>query len=285
MGSVPRHTTLSVVLGVLLGVLSACAHASAVDRAQTLVRQHREPEAIASLRVDLARRPDDVPARRLLVRLLGLTGDMVAARAETEELAKRVGADDPTPFVELGHALELSHQYDQALEAYDAAAASAPSSPVGPREGGMRAARWGEAEWARPRLEEATRRGANDVDLWHALGLVRLHLGDLDGAEQAYRMGTALDPSAPECWLGLASVAVTRKDATGALAAYERLLMLRPRFAAAELGRAWALIQLGRRDEAAHALDHAQELGAGAAQVARQRALLSQPGGGSKEME
>jgi tetratricopeptide (TPR) repeat protein len=285
MGFYPRHTTLSVVLAVSLGGLAGCAHASAVDRAQALVRQHREPEAVASLRVDLARHPDDVPARRLLVRLLGLTGEMVAARAEAEELGKRLGPDDPTAWIELGHALELSHQYDQALEAYDAAGAAAPASPVGPREGGMRAARWGEAEWAQPRLEEATRRGANDPELWHALGLVRLHLGDLDGAAQAYRMGTAVDPQGPECWLGLASVAVTRGDAAGALSAYEHLLTLRPRFAAAELGRAWALIQLGRREEAARALDHAQELGAPAAQLARQRALLVQEAGGAKEAQ
>ena len=107
------------------------------------------------------------------MRLLGLTGELVAARAEAEELGKRLGPDDPTAWIELGHALELAHQYDQALEAYDAAGAAAPASPVGPREGGMRAARWGEAEWARPRLEEATRRGANEPEVWHALGLVR----------------------------------------------------------------------------------------------------------------
>ena len=64
MGFYPRHTTLSVVLAVSLGGLAGCAHASSVDRAQALVRQHREPEAVASLRVDLARHPYDVPARR-----------------------------------------------------------------------------------------------------------------------------------------------------------------------------------------------------------------------------
>jgi Flp pilus assembly protein TadD len=265
-----RHTTLSAAFALSLGVgvgaaagLVGCAHASVTDRAQSLVRQHRETEAVAALRVELARHPDDVPARRLLVRLLGFTGDMVAARAETEELAKRLGPDDPT-------------RYDEALEAYDSAAAAAPKSPVGPREGGMRAARWGEAEWALPRLEEAVRRGANEAETWHALGLVRLHLGDLVGADQAYRMGTVADPGAPESWLGLASVALTRGDAAGALAAYDHVLALRPHFAAGELGRAWALAKLGRRDEASRALDHAQELGAPAAQLARQRAMLQQ---------
>jgi protein O-GlcNAc transferase len=274
-----RHTTLWVafILGLCLGG-AGCARPSASDRAQSLVRQHREEEAVAFLRRDLAAHPDDVPARRLLVRLLGFTGDMPGARAETEELARRLGPDDPTPYLELGHALELSHRYDEALEAYDQAATAAPSSAAGPREGGMRAARWGEVEEARPRLEEAVKRGANDAETWHALGLVRLHLGDSEGAEQAYRAGTAVAPSAPESWLGLATVAVSRGDAPAALAAYERLLVLRPRFAAAELGRAWALARLGRKDEAGRALDHAEELGAPAQNVARQRAALAGAG-------
>jgi tetratricopeptide (TPR) repeat protein len=271
----------AALVGVLLMlVVNGCVHASATERAQSLVRQHREEEAVAALRAELTARPDDVPARRLLVRLLGFTGDMPGARRETEELARRLGADDPTPYVELGHALELAHRYDEALEAYDQAASEAPASPLGPREGGLRAARWGEVEAARPRLEEAVRRGANDAETWHALGLVRLHLGDYDAAAQAYRAGTAADPKAPESWLGLASVGVARGDAAGALDAYDHLLALRPRFAAAELGRAWALAKLGRRDEAARAVDRAEELGAPAQNVARQRALLSGQGEG-----
>lgn len=264
----------AALVAVLL-LVSGCAHASAVDRAQSLVRQHKEEEAVATLRADLAVHPDDVRARKLLVRLLGFTGDMPGARRETEELARWVGGDDPAPYVELGHALELAHRYDEALEAYDQAAAAAPASPVGPREGGLRAARWGEAETARPRLEEAVRRGASDAETWHALGLVRLHLGDYDAAADAYRAGAAADPKAPESWLGLASVGVARGDAAGALDAYDHVLALRPRFAAAQLGRAWALAKLGRRDEAARAIDRAEELGAPAQNVARQRAQLS----------
>jgi tetratricopeptide (TPR) repeat protein len=275
-----RHTTLwaSVALALCVAAAPGCARPSASDRAQSLVRQHREEEAVAFLRKDLAAHPDDVPARRLLVRLLGYTGDMPGARAETEELARRLGPDDPTPYLELGHALELGHRYDEALEAYDQAAAAAPSSPAGPREGGMRTARWGEVEEARPRLEEAVKRGANDAETWHALGLVRLHLGDAEGADAAYRTGATVNPSSPECWLGLATVAVSRGDASGALAAYDRLLVLRPRFAAAELGRAWALAKLGRKEEAGRALDHAEELGAPTVNVAKQRAALAAPG-------
>lgn len=259
---------------VALVVCAGCAVPSVTQRAESLLRQDRGAEAIAILRERLRSDPRDIPARRLLVRALASEGEMVEARAEVEHLAERLPEDDPTPFIELGHALELSHRYDEALDAYDRASAVAPSSPEGPREGGLRCARWGEAEPAAARLEEAVRRGARDVETLHALGLVRLVLGDFDGAEQAYRQAAAADPRAADGWLGLATVAVARGDAAAALDAYDQLLVRRPQFAPAELGRAWALAKLGRRDEAKRALDRAEELGAPPANVARQRAAL-----------
>ncbi|MBV9947371.1 MAG: tetratricopeptide repeat protein [Myxococcales bacterium] len=265
---------------------AGCVQPAATDRARSLVRLHRDAEATALLRERLAKEPGDVAARRLLVRVLAGSGDLAGARAEAEELGARLPPGDPAPYIELGHAFELSHRYDEALAAYDEAAAIAPGVADGPREGGMRAARWGEAASARPRLEEAIRRGAHDPETWHALGFVRLELGDRDGAEEAYRAGVAAGVGEPprqtgearagaaECWLGLATVAVARADPAGALAAYDEVLARRPRFAPAELGRGWALSRLGRAGEASRALDRAVELGAPAPQVARLRADL-----------
>ncbi len=267
-----RHTTLWPA--VMASLCVACAPPSATLRAESLVRRHHEQDAVALLRVELEKHPEDLPSRKLLVRLLGVTGDLQGARTEAGELARRMPEGDPSSYIELGHAFELAHQYDEALASYDTASAAAPSRPDGPREGGMRCARWGEAEEAEPRLEEAVRRGARDVETWHVLGLVRLHLGDLDGAEQAYREGVAADPRAVESFLGLATVAVARGDAQGAVAAYEQVLARKPRFAAGELGRAWGLAKLGRRAEARAALDRAESLGAPASHVAKQRALL-----------
>ncbi len=270
-----RHTTLWAPLALPLVIVCACAGPSATDRARALDRQGRVEQAVALLEARLDAHPDDVQARRLLVRLLGVTGDLPRARAQAEELSRQLGPSDPSPYLELGHALELAHRYDEALAAYDEAATAAPASPAGPREGGLRCARWGEVSDARPRLEEAVRRGANDAETWHALGLVRVHQGDFAAAEQAYRALAALDPHAPEAWLGLATVAVAQGDAARALAAYDELLARRPRLASAELGRAWALAKLGRRDDAARALDRAEQMGAPAVNVARQRAALA----------
>jgi tetratricopeptide (TPR) repeat protein len=265
---------------IALVAFAACA-APVTERAQSLVRQHREDDAIKVLRQRLTEHPEDVPARKLLVRVLGLVGDLPAAHAEVAELARRLPPNDPSPPIELGHALELSHRYDEALAAYDEAAAVAPHSPAGPLEGGLRCARWGEARDALPRLEEAVRRGARDASTWHALGLVRVHLGDLDEAEEAYRAGAAADPAQLDNWLGLATVAVVRGSGEAALTAYDAILARNPHFAPAVLGRAWALARLGRTAEARDALDLAEKLGAPHDNVQRQRAVLGASATGS----
>jgi tetratricopeptide (TPR) repeat protein len=267
-----RHTMLSLVLP--LAAPLGCAAPNAVDRAQSLERQQRADEAAAVLRARHDARPDDVAARKLLIRVLAYEGDAAGARAQVTELARVLPPDDPAPYIELGHAMELGHRYDEALDAYDRATAIAPASPAGPREGGIRCAHWGEAAAAASRLEEALRRGSNDLETWHTLGLVRLHLGDYEGAKEAYRAAAAVDPQSAEGWLGLATVAVVEGDGAAALAAYDQVLARRPRFAPAELGRAWALARLGRKGEALDAIDHAEDLGAPPGAVAKQRAAL-----------
>jgi len=261
---------------LVLLALSSCVTLSPVDQALSLSRQERRSEAEEVLRRELRVHPDDVPARKLLVRLFGFDGDLGAAQNQVDELRARVPRGDPSPEIELGHAYELAHKFDEALAQYDKAAAVAPESPKGPLEGGMRCARWGEAEQAAPRLEEAIRRGARDAETWHALGVVRIHLRDLDGAEKAYREGLRVDPSHDENLLGLATVAILRDDAAGALAAYDALCRKHPGYASGELGRAWALAKLGRKSEARAAIDRAESLGAPKANVDKQRAALAE---------
>src|SRR5215207_693622 len=106
----------------------ACASsaASPVPRATLLMTKGRADEASRVLRGYLAEHPNSVPERRLLIRVEAFRGQLGAAEAEVAALTRQLGASSPIPLVELGHALEVAHRYDQALEAYDRAAEVAP---------------------------------------------------------------------------------------------------------------------------------------------------------------
>jgi tetratricopeptide (TPR) repeat protein len=243
----------------------------ALERAALLADHGKESEAIGVLEEHLATHADAIAERRQLIRLYGSVGRLDRAQAQTERLAEILPPNSPVPWVELGHAQELSHHYEEALAAYDHAARVAPSDSLGPKTGGLRAARWGELDLAEPRLAEAVRRDPSDAAAWHALGLVRLGLGQLEPARQAYGAGLHANPQSLENRLGLATVALRSNQPEQALREYEQLLVARPSFTGAMLGKSWSLILLGRFDAAEAVLHDAEALGADPESVARQR--------------
>jgi tetratricopeptide (TPR) repeat protein len=105
---------------------------------------------------------------------------------------------------------------------------------------------------------------------------MRARLGNLDGAAEAYRSGLRADPRALDNRIGLATLALLRGDPSAALTEYDALVSARPKFADAHLGRSWALMKLGRLDDAQRALDRAQELGASARPLGAQRRALAE---------
>jgi tetratricopeptide (TPR) repeat protein len=267
--------TLGLGVSVAIAACASVAPPNTQQRALLLVSKQRPAEAIVVLRQHLAQQPDARTERRLLIRVLGVVGDLAAAEHEAELLAQRLGPGHALAWLELGHAYELAHRYDEALVFYDRASQVAPSDPAGPREAGLRAAHWGEVELAEPRLREALRRNARDARVWHALGLVRVRLRDLAGARAAYRAGLEADRTSLENHLGLATLSVLERDAAGALVHYDAIVKARPKMADAQLGRSWALIELRRYADAERALKHAAALGANEPAVRAQRALLA----------
>jgi protein O-GlcNAc transferase len=240
-----------------------------------LVQKGRSAEAAEALLAQLRKQPAALAERRLLIRVYASMGQMGQAQEQARVLAQVLGPNSPVPWVELGYALELNHRYDEALDQYDRAAEVAPRDPLGPLTAGLRSARWGEAELAEPRLVEALRRDPQNAEAWHALGLARARLGNLEGAAAAYRSGLRADARSLQNQVGLATLAVLRGDAEAALAAYDAIVSVRPGFADAHLGRSWALLKLGRLDDAQRALDRAQELGASARPLRAQRRALT----------
>jgi tetratricopeptide (TPR) repeat protein len=248
----------------LAALLSGCAfsHPDPASQARLLVSKGRSADAANELELDLQKHPQAVNERRLLIRIYASMGRLDRSEQHARTLAQMLGAASPIPWVELGYALELGHRYDEALAQYDHASEVAPRDALGPLTGGLRAARWGELELAEPRLALAVQRDPLNSEGWHALGLVRAQRGELDGANDAYLAGLRADPRAVEDHVGLATVALLRGNAALALREYDAIVSARPELGDAQLGRAWALVKLGRLDDAQHALNHARELGA-----------------------
>jgi tetratricopeptide (TPR) repeat protein len=247
-----------------------------LEHAALLASRGDEAEAIRVLAEHLEEHPDARDERRLLIRLYGSVGRLDVARTQTERLAEILGPASPVPWVELGHAYELAHRYDEALASYDRGAQVAPDDPLGPKQGGMRAARWGELALAEPRLLEALRRAPRDAEAWHALGLVRAGLGQLHEARAAYESGLRANPLALENRLGLATVALRLEQPSAALRQYEALIRERPTYTDAWLGKSWTLIVLGELDAAEATLEQARALGADASSIARQRGAIAE---------
>jgi tetratricopeptide (TPR) repeat protein len=273
-----------LAIGVLLASMACHLRPPVLERARLLAEHGRAPEAISLLEERVAADPTDVAASRQLIRLYGSVGRIDRANAQTERLAEVLPRDSPIPWLELGHAYELVHHYEEALSAYDRASRVAPLDALGPKIGGLRAARWGELGLAEPRLEEAVRRTPRDeeavrrtprdAECWHALGLVRLGLGKLEAARQAYANGLSANSGALENHLGLATVALRMNQPERALAAYDSLLSERPTFTPALLGKSWALILLGRLEAAEAVLEQAQARGAASDSIQRQRVAI-----------
>jgi tetratricopeptide (TPR) repeat protein len=263
----------AVALAMLLA--GCAAPVDARQRATLLVDKGRSAEAAELLVAHLREHPEAIPERRLLVRVYALLGQLGEAEKQAGEIARRLGPDSPIPWLELGFAMEFAHRYDEALALYDRAAEVSPDA-AGPFTGGTRAARWGELDLAEPRLVEALRRDPRNARAWHALGVVRLKLGNVSGAERAYEAGLRAEPGALENRIGLATAALARDDARAALFHYDAILSARPRFADAYLGRSYALLKLGRLDEARKALEEGARLGASPRSVGAQRRVLAQ---------
>lgn len=259
---------------VVVAFALACGSPAPTSRAALLVDAGRPEAAQELLEEHLRREPEDTDARRHLIRVLGFRGDLGAAEREAAVLAGQLGEADPTPWLELGHAYELAHRFEEALTFYDRAATVAPQDPRGPRVGGTRAARWGELEWAAPRLEEALRRDPEDASSWHTLGLVRVHQGRYEEAKSAYLRGLHVSPTSREHRVGLATLALREGRHEEALHHYEALAAQWPEQGDVHLGRAYVLWRLGRIGEAQAALERARLRGATAEVAAKLERVL-----------
>lgn len=190
--------------------------------------------------------------------------ELMAERpARAREAFERVAAirpEDPRPVVEIGFTHELERAYDEALQSYERAVERAPTEAYPHRVMGTRLLRWGQAQAAVVPLERAVALDPEHLETWKALAIARHESGDVDGAREAYRGAIERHPESVELLLGLAAAQVNARAFEDALETYGRVTDLRPRFAAAHVGRAILLHELGLEDEAEAAFEKAVDV-------------------------
>ncbi|GAB4561012.1 MAG: hypothetical protein Kow0047_08040 [Anaerolineae bacterium] len=108
----------------------------------------------------------------------------------------------------------------------------------------------GNWEEAARNYEEALTYTPNDMSLWIWLGVVREHLGDQAGAEEAFRRARELAPSELEYRVLRSQIYTQAGDGEKGLAEADIAVSLDPNSANAHFARAGALERLGRHVEA-----------------------------------
>ena len=162
---------------------------------------------------------------------------------------------DATAVGGLGITLQAWEQWEAAHAAYQRAQDLAPEAPEWWHLDGLvllRLARYGEAATA---FDAALQRKADFVASLARLAESRFEAGSLDDSRRAYEALVNHAQSAPVGHLGLGRVAARQGRHQEAVGHFERAVALFPEFAAAYYGLAQSLRALGRRSEAAAALD------------------------------
>jgi predicted Zn-dependent protease len=194
------------------------------------------------------------------VDLRGLDPEVAEAVQAAQEHA-RVRTEDPEAAFELAAVLEANELDQPAEAAWLAYTALAPQEPRGWYHLAIVRERRGEAEGAL----NAVRRTLELADGYgpaHArLGRLHLDAGRLEEAEAAFRRALELEPDSPAPIMGLARVALLRRDADAVVALLEPLVQRLPRepYAHGLLARARAL--QGRDDLAQQELRAEAEAG------------------------
>jgi tetratricopeptide (TPR) repeat protein len=185
------------------------------------------------------------------------------ARASLEAALVRAKGTprEPSAVGGLGITLQAWEQWEAAHAAYQRAQALAPDAADWWHLDGLvllRMAQYGEAAAA---FEAALQRQPALVAAQARLAEARFEEGGLDASRRAYQALASRPEAAPVGALGLGRIAARQGRHDEAVAHFEKAIALYPEFAAAYYGLAQSLRALGRRAEAAAALEQQRRHG------------------------
>ena len=150
----------------------------------------------------------------------------------------------------LGASLGAQGRHAEALPWFDQAVRQRPASPALLHNRALALLATGRPHDARSDLERVVGLRPDFAPAWTALGRAHASLGDLAGAERAFRQPVVLNPASPEALYNLAFFLQTTERFDEAIAAYRKAILGNPRMVNAHNNLGNALMAKGAVDEA-----------------------------------
>jgi len=279
-----KFTTAVVSGALLLGGLSACnrdqSTASLLAEAKQYQQKGDQKAALIQLKNAVAKSPEDAEARIQLGNLYLETGDAVSAEKELRKAAS-LGLAPERNLPLLAQALLSQGKAKEVLDAIkpELAAKSAPLTALR----GEALLATGDADGAKAAFDAALAiDGANGAAL---TGLARhaLMKNDVATAQRYGADAIAKDGKNPDVWMFQGGLLRGLDKPDEALAAYDKVLALRPHDRNANLEKAYILVNQKKYAAARTEIEAAQKAAPGSLLVTYGQALLDYSEGKNKE--
>ena len=259
---------LNAVLMVWTGLLFAEKPAEkpeqkpAIDQAWDLVARDKRPEAMALLRDEVGKHPQNADARLLLGSLLSESGEAAEGISHLRE-GLRLRPRSAMAHNALGEALSDIGNFQEAREEFERAVALDPKLAPARENLGLMRLQGGDLAGAAQQLNRAIQLyGQKEAGAYAKYLRARVHTasGALEKAETDLRSAVALRPDLAEAWSDLGQVREKLDDDGGALAALQRSVEVNPEGAVARTRLGSLYLRLGKPGDAIPHLERAVEL-------------------------
>ena len=262
--SVSLGLALSAVLVVSTGMFFAQKPAPnpAIDQAWDLVAHDKRPEAIALLRGEISKHPQNADTRLLLGSLLSESGEAAEGIVHLRE-GVRLRPRSAIARNALGEALNDVGDVPAARAEFETAAALDPKLAPARENLGLVLLQNQDLAGASKQLDRAIELYGRKVAGAYAKYLrARVHTasGELKEAETELQSAVALRPDLAEAWSDLGQVRYELDDEKGALAALHRSPQVNPSGAVAQTRLGSLSLRLGRPTDAVPHLERAVQL-------------------------
>jgi len=275
----PHKLTITAALvsgALLLGAgMSGCkrseSSATLVSEAKAYQQKGDLKAAMIQLKNAAAKSPEDAQIRLALAALHNETGDAVSAEKEYRK-AISLGATPDKTMAGLATALTAQGEFKKLLAETEAEAAKGDPALLVSRGTAWLAT--GELDKAKQAFEAVLAKKPGDGAALIGLASLALSQNDIDGGKRLAAEAVAKDGQNPEVWMFSAMLAGREGRGADALAAYDKVLALKPAHRSAHIEKAYLEIGMGKFDLAKANLEAARKATPGSLIVTYTQALL-----------